>query len=283
MSEANCRSVLTVDVVGGRALPWPPPSAEVVPDVVVITAENALTDEVRALVRDAGRLGSTVIVDGSAPATVTVADDGVAAIRCWATSLHDVQKVLREIGDSPLGIEVIVVHPTMVVELPGLTALSDRIWGIAIAPERLADALGVVGAHQVDNLSYARGRVLQISNLIGVPAIGRCGHVDGRSQTWAEFSSGIGFSGGLCSDWNDVRQCNEGFRPTPPRLAQAVRIIDAMNEAAGQGLAAVTLDGRMVDIPFIAIAERTVRMARQIEEREQFVRSVLDPNGGETA
>lgn len=54
---------------------------------------------------------------------------------------------------------------------------------------------------------------------------------------------------------------NAAFSPTDAELAQARRILAAMDEAARVGQAAVTLDGRMIDIASVRQAQVVVRKA----------------------
>lgn len=61
-----------------------------------------------------------------------------------------------------------------------------------------------------------------------------------------------------------IAPINEAFSPSTDELAQAERILDAMKQAAAIGQAAVTLDGRMIDVASIRQAEVVVRKARGV-------------------
>jgi citrate lyase subunit beta/citryl-CoA lyase len=52
------------------------------------------------------------------------------------------------------------------------------------------------------------------------------------------------------------------FAPSPDEIQRAQRIIQAHEEAQAAGLGAFALDGRMVDMPVVRMAEQTLRKAR---------------------
>ena len=52
------------------------------------------------------------------------------------------------------------------------------------------------------------------------------------------------------------------FAPSPEEIQRALRIIQAHEEAQAAGLGAFALDGRMVDMPVVRMAEQVLRKAR---------------------
>jgi malyl-CoA/(S)-citramalyl-CoA lyase len=57
---------------------------------------------------------------------------------------------------------------------------------------------------------------------------------------------------------------NEVFSPRQEEVAKARRIVDAMAQAAQDGRGAVQLDGRMIDIANIRMAQRLLAKADAI-------------------
>ena len=57
------------------------------------------------------------------------------------------------------------------------------------------------------------------------------------------------FDGASCIHPSVVALLNEGFSPSPDEIAQARRVVKALEDAEAQGLGAVALDGRMIDKP----------------------------------
>jgi citrate lyase subunit beta/citryl-CoA lyase len=68
-----------------------------------------------------------------------------------------------------------------------------------------------------------------------------------------------GFSGRLAIHPAQVKAINEGFTPSAEEVAAAKRIVAAFVAAPGSG--AIGLDGRMLDIPHLKQAERTLAQA----------------------
>ena len=73
---------------------------------------------------------------------------------------------------------------------------------------------------------------------------------------------------GMVGKWaihpKQVALANEVFTPSEALLAQARRIIEAMERAQSEGSGAVTLDGRLIDIASIRQAQVIVRQAELI-------------------
>jgi citrate lyase subunit beta / citryl-CoA lyase len=80
-----------------------------------------------------------------------------------------------------------------------------------------------------------------------------------RLRVDVQRARAFGFSGKLCIHPAQVALVNETFAPSAGELEWARRVLGAAQ--AHQG-AAFTLDGRMVDLPVIRLAERTLRQAR---------------------
>ena len=56
---------------------------------------------------------------------------------------------------------------------------------------------------------------------------------------------------------------------TREEVASARRIVDAYAEATAAGRGSIAVDGKMVDVPVVERAQRTLRRHAAIEEREQ--------------
>jgi citrate lyase beta subunit len=86
----------------------------------------------------------------------------------------------------------------------------------------------------------------------------------GYRQT-ATMAATLGFEGKWALDRNQVTIANEVFAPTAEELDHAHRLVAAAR--AANGGARVSLDGRPVDAPTIALAEAVVARAVQIDSR----------------
>jgi malyl-CoA/(S)-citramalyl-CoA lyase len=81
----------------------------------------------------------------------------------------------------------------------------------------------------------------------------------------ARRSAAIGFEGKMVIHPSQIAEANVIFAPSPEDVARAQRIVQAMEEATRAGKGAIQLDGRMVDIANIRMAEHVLAKARAIK------------------
>ena len=73
----------------------------------------------------------------------------------------------------------------------------------------------------------------------------------------------LGFIGKTCIHPSQIALANEIFRPTAEEIAFAQRVVAAAREADHHGVGAFTVDGRMIDEPFIQRAQAIVAIAQE--------------------
>ncbi|MDE2132206.1 MAG: CoA ester lyase, partial [Betaproteobacteria bacterium] len=61
-----------------------------------------------------------------------------------------------------------------------------------------------------------------------------------------------------------IELANQVFTPSEAEITKARRIMEAMEQAAREGRGAVSLDGRLIDIASIRMAEGLLAKARQM-------------------
>ncbi len=74
----------------------------------------------------------------------------------------------------------------------------------------------------------------------------------------------LGFEGRMVIHPSQIEGANEIFSPAADEVARARRIVAAMAQAAREGKGAVVLDGRMIDIANIRMAQRLLQKADAI-------------------
>ncbi len=80
----------------------------------------------------------------------------------------------------------------------------------------------------------------------------------------AEAARRLGYLGKSCIHPTQVPIANAVFRPTDSEIAHSLKVIDAAREAAQKGIGAFTVNGRMVDAPFVRRAESILALARKL-------------------
>lgn len=79
----------------------------------------------------------------------------------------------------------------------------------------------------------------------------------------------LGFEGKWAIHPSQIALANDVFSPAPEEIERARRIVEAMEEAAREGRGAVQLEGRLIDIASIKMAENLLRKADAIAQRSQ--------------
>jgi malyl-CoA/(S)-citramalyl-CoA lyase len=74
----------------------------------------------------------------------------------------------------------------------------------------------------------------------------------------------LGFDGRMVIHPSQIAAANDIFSPSGDEVARARRIVAAMEQAARDGKGSVTLDGRMIDIANIRMAQRLLQEAHSI-------------------
>ena len=72
----------------------------------------------------------------------------------------------------------------------------------------------------------------------------------------------LGYEGKWAIHPSQIDLCNQVFTPSDAEVLKAKRIVEAMEQAAREGRGAVSLDGRLIDIASIRMAESLLSKAR---------------------
>ena len=88
----------------------------------------------------------------------------------------------------------------------------------------------------------------------------------------AQRAKTLGCEGKMMIHPNQIKWANDLFKPSEAEIAQARRILHAMEQARVQGSGAVVLDGKMIDIASIRQAEATVAKWEQARLKDKVHR-----------
>ena len=138
---------------------------------------------------------------------------------------------------------------------------SPRIEAIIPGGEDLRADLKTNRSDDSTELEWARRMLVFAARAAGVEpldtVVPRITDDEGlRKET--EFIKQLGFSGKSIIHPNQIKIIHDIFTPTEAEIAKAQKIIAAAKEAAERGQGAVTVDGKMVDIPVVKRAEYTL-------------------------
>ncbi|MBI3068475.1 MAG: CoA ester lyase [Betaproteobacteria bacterium] len=129
------------------------------------------------------------------------------------------------------------------------------------------DARGRRSFHPADQWHAAQSRILVACRAYGLrPIDGPYGDFRDREgfAAAARRAAVLGYEGKWAIHPSQVEPANEVFSPSPEEIERAKRIMEAMAQAAKEGKGSVQLDGRMVDIASIRMAENLLKKAEAI-------------------
>lgn len=130
------------------------------------------------------------------------------------------------------------------------------------------DAAGNRAFLQTDPWHAAQARILVACRAYGLrPLDGPYGDFrDGAGfLAAARRAAALGFEGKWAIHPSQIEGANQVFSPAIEEVERARRIVEAMAQAARDGKGAVQLDGRLIDIASIRMAENVLRKAESID------------------
>ncbi|MBI2813150.1 MAG: CoA ester lyase [Opitutae bacterium] len=163
----------------------------------------------------------------------------------------------------PIGILANVESPRGLRFAAEIAGADPRVAGLQVGFADLLEPLGI------DRADAAAIHQLQLAVRLaaGEAGLWACDAVYANFKdaegfrTEALAAKRLGYIGKSCIHPSQVALANEVFRPTDQEIAFAQRVV----EAAGRSTAgAFTLDGRMIDAPFIRRARAVLAIARQL-------------------
>ena len=135
---------------------------------------------------------------------------------------------------------------------------STRVIGLQMGFADLLEPMGIAR-----NYGFARDQIRLMLRLAAGEADLDCydsAFPDFRNsaayQQQLDAARALGFAGGSCIHPGQIEQANRTFMPTAEELAEARQIVAAA-EAGGDAVTSV--NGRMIDRPFVLAAERLLR------------------------
>jgi len=135
-----------------------------------------------------------------------------------------------------------------------------RVRRIAFGAADYSHDLNLAPTLEEDELADARARLVLASRNAGLepPVDSPWFHLKETAafERALDRSRRHGFQGRLCIHPDQVAPVNRAFSPTEAELARAARIVAAFREAEAKGLAAIQVDGQMIDYPIAHQAER---------------------------
>jgi (S)-citramalyl-CoA lyase len=199
-------------------------------------------------------------------------EDGLKDLLALRAASARPKVVMLPKTESVTEVEIALRHlQTGAADAPHFVALIETGRGLsaaeAIAAHPSVTAIAFGGADLAADLHaslawepmlFARSRIVQAAAAAGIAAFD-VPFLDVRDAAGltkeTEMAKALGFSCKLAIHPAQISSINVVFTPTPKELASAQRIVTAFEKARG---GACQVDGRMVDVPVVKAAQRTV-------------------------
>lgn len=192
--------------------------------------------------------------------------DAILLPKASVESMQDLDRRLNEYG-CKMQIFALIETALGVMEVKDILTASDRCMGLMLGGEDLCVDLGCERTKAGMEIFYARSQVLMAAKatqklVIDTPFTDTL-DMEGLKKD-CEFVKGLGFDGKASINPRQIETIHEVFSPSKREITYAKRVLQAQQEALAQGLGVFSLDGKMVDLPIIKRAERTVQIAAKI-------------------
>lgn len=170
-------------------------------------------------------------------------------------------------GRGPVRILALVETALGVVNAVPLATADDRVVAVCFGHADFSLDLGLATADASTGVVYhARCQVAVAAAAAGVEAVDPvCLAVkdEGAFRADADLGAKLGFAGKMCIHPSQVRIANEVFAPTPDQIAQALSVLAQWQEAQAEGRGVISVEGKMVDAPVAAAAQRVLARAER--------------------
>ncbi|WP_278571234.1 HpcH/HpaI aldolase/citrate lyase family protein [Fusobacterium ulcerans] len=155
--------------------------------------------------------------------------------------------------------------PLAVMNAVSIATASSRVISISFGAEDFTRTMGAERTKEGKELFVARTMVVMAAAIAGVDAIDTVwSDLDDEEGFKEEVktSMNLGFAGKSCIHPSQVKIVHKIFTPNKEELEKSLEIVKAAETANINKGGVITVNGKMVDIPVIAKAEKVVRLAK---------------------
>ena len=267
-------------------------------DVVILDLEDSVAPEQKAAARErirhylaahaansATQLWVRINPLGTAAAVAdlaaVIAARPAGIVQPKTRSSADVIRLGQDLADLegqhglvPGGIRILPIAtetPEALFAMGGFGQCGSRLAGLTWGAEDLSAAIGASANQEANGAWTAPYQLARSLCLFGAAAAGVAAidtlHIDYRDEAGLRASCAVarrdGFAGKLAIHPDQVAVINDCFVPSAAERAHAQRVIALF--AANPGAAALSLDGRMVDLPHLRQAVQTLARAAGLQ------------------
>jgi citrate lyase subunit beta/citryl-CoA lyase len=152
-----------------------------------------------------------------------------------------------------------------VLNAPAIAKASKRLIGIALGAEDYVTDLKTNRSPEGIELLFARCMILQAARSAGISALDTVfSDVNNEEGLIAEVKhiKQLGFDGKSVINPRQIQPIIDAFTPTEKEIKKALATMEAIEEAHRRGSGVISLNGKMIDRPFVLRAERVINLAK---------------------
>jgi len=183
--------------------------------------------------------------------------------------LEVIERELERAGYPDLPVLAGIETALGVADARVLLGHSRIAWAYFGAEDFIAD-MGGVRTEGNQEVLFARSQIALAGRLTGVPVLDQVVtdfRNDAAFEREVREARALGYQGKLCIHPAQVKIANAGFVPSEAEVDHARRLLEAFEQAADRGVAAIDFEGQMVDEPVVNRARQILSAARSDEER----------------
>lgn len=264
-------------------------------DAVILDLEDSVPVGERPAARR--ELGDAIARVGRAGADVLVrinAEPGEAGADLAAAVHPGLRALLVPKVDDPLTLQSLSAEVSRLEAERGLAAGSVRFVVLVESARGLLHAEAIARADErnvamelggedfalatgmqpdPDTLEVPKQMLLYAARAAGLVPLGILGSIADYAdldayRARADRSRRFGFEGAACIHPSNVPILNEVFTPDASQIAHARHVVDAYEAAQRAGSGAISIDGKMIDVPVVVRAQKLLARVEAIRARE---------------
>lgn len=155
--------------------------------------------------------------------------------------------------------------PEGVLNAPAIALSSDRLIGIAIGAEDYVTNMKTQRYPDGNELFFARSMIVHAARAAGISAFDTVysdvENEEGLSNE-VKLIHQLGFDGKSVINPRQIPVVNSIYQPRIKEIQHAMNVISAIEEAKQKGSGVISLNGKMIDKPVVARAERVMMLAK---------------------
>jgi len=260
------------------------------PDSIIFDLEDSVAvnekDAARLLVRNAllevdyGRSERTVRINGfdtpffedDVRTIVAACPDAIVLPKTESAKqvqeLADLIAEIEEKNNIPVGtvkIMPIIESAKGVIHSDEIAFAHERVVGISPGGEDLTADLNAIRTKEGTELMYVRQKLIVSAAAAKIQiwdtVYSNIDDINGLIENTKKIIS-MGFSGKACIHPKQIEPIHKAFTPTEEEISRAKRIVTQYQVSLNQGVGAIAVDGRMIDVPVYNRALYLLRRAK---------------------